>query len=191
MAEDRLLHDDVLNLVAQLQKLLKVINHSDPTAQELKHTLYRKYRRQLANSAERFKRRYHWNEFQHLLTKIIADPSDPATMESRNMINQKLLNDFEQQFIVRPAFSEFNPPDPDEVKERIRARQFRQQIKAQQEAAANKCYNREDIMNMARDSQQKRQASHNLQKIIAACKKIDLRKLEDSLQQYLITREKP
>jgi len=191
MEENCLLQKDILSLMAQLQKLLKVIHHSDPTAEELKHVLYQKYRSHLASSAARLRRRFHWNEFQRFFTMVTTDTDGLFSLESRDIIVRKLLKDFEAEFVNRLQLNELKPPDPKELKRQIRSRQILKEVRAMRSAEAEKPYDREMIMDMVQATQRRRKARSDLQKIVAAFKKVDPEKLEIKINQSLKPDGKP
>ncbi len=55
MGEIARYHSEVDSLALQLEKLLKVINHSDPSAEKMKHVLYKKYKSNLTHLAHDIK----------------------------------------------------------------------------------------------------------------------------------------
>ncbi|NQU65498.1 MAG: hypothetical protein HQ517_14610 [SAR324 cluster bacterium] len=176
--------DDINSLSSQLQKLLKVIRHPDPSADALKHLLYDKYQKHLATIARQIKGRFHWCDFhQYLLLQ--TDPNESFTeSESQEVIRKKLINDFEKEFIGKQVLTEFTSPDPTEIRLQ---REFRKKSKVHKAnlAAAEAQYSKESIMEMVQTKQQQRQAHSDLQSLIEAIKKIDPHKLEQKISQSL------
>ena len=64
---------DIISLASQLEKLMKVINHSDPSAKELKHQLHRKYQQNVAAVADQIKGRFQWDEIKKSIHALFKD----------------------------------------------------------------------------------------------------------------------
>jgi|APSaa5957512622_1039677.scaffolds.fasta_scaffold70341_1 hypothetical protein len=164
---------DIVSLVAQLEKLMKVINHSDPSAKELKHLLYQKYQQNVTIVAERIKGRYLWEDIKKSIYGLFND--EVLEFEDgivRDKILKKLLKDFEEEFVSTPNWQEFSEPDPIQLKQRIRNRQLKKSRKQDQQNEAS-----------VKLSYRQRHAKGELQKVIDAINRIDPKKLEKKISK--------
>lgn len=176
--------DDIYSLTSQLQKLLKVIRHPDPSASALKHLLYDKYQTHLITIARQIKGQYLWDDFRDFLLSQIH-PNDTSTIgESQEVVRKKLINDFEKEFVAKPVLAEFTSPDPMEIRRQRESRQRKKALKANR-ASVEEQYSKEKIMEMVQVKQQQRQAHSELQSLIEAIRKIDPQKIEKKIKQSL------
>jgi len=160
---------DITSLVSQLEKLMKVINHSDPSAQDLKHLLHRKYQQNIAAVADQIKGRFLFEDIKEYIQTLFRNhvfEIDDGTV--REKILKKILIDFEEEFISRPQWQEFSEPDPAQVKERIKHREQKKAQKQQNDASVKMSY-------------RQRHAKGELQKVIDAINRLDPKKLEKKI----------
>ncbi|MBU2647437.1 hypothetical protein KKI24_22210 [bacterium] len=179
---------DINSLASQLQKLLKVIRHSDPSANELKYLLHDKYQNHLTSIAREIKERFLWDDFREYLLSQTDPNQSEIPDESQTVIRRKLIKDFEKQFIARQVLPELDPPDPEEIRRKRLARKKRKIIKANQ-ATTEKQYSKEKIMEMVQATQKKRRARFELQSLIEAIRKIDPRKIETKISQSINSKD--
>lgn len=176
--------DDINSLASQLQKLLKVIRHSDPSAEELKHLLHEKYQDHLSSIAREAKERFSWEEFcKFLRSQTTPDRSD-VLGENSAVIQKKLISDFEKRFVARQVLNEFSPPDPEEIRRQRELRRRRKEYRARQ-AEAEKQFSKEQIIEMVQTTRKQRQARSELQSLIQAIRKIDPQKIESKISQSI------
>ncbi len=178
---------DINSLASQLHKLLKVIRHSDPSASELKHLLYDKYRKHLVTIAQQVKEHYQWDDFRdYLLSQTDLNGSQPFD-DSEQVIKNKLINDFEKEFVAKHVLAEFSSPDPEIIRQQREIRKRRKAIKANRVLAEER-YSKEKIMEMVQAKQKQRQGRSNLQNLIEAIRKIDPQKIENKISQSIETK---
>lgn len=176
--------NDIESLAAQLQKLLKVIRHSDPSADELKHQLHRKYQNHLSRIASQVKERFLWEDFRGFLVAEVKTAIGEGAGENRSAIQKKLISDFEKQFIERPVLHEFSPPDPIEIQRRRELRRKRKAYLERQSKAQNQ-FSKHEILEMVQTTRQQHQARSKLQSLISAIRKIDPVKIETKINQSI------
>lgn len=176
--------DDINSLTSQLQKLLKVIRHSDPSAEEMKHLLHKKYQNHLSAVARKAKERFLWTDFRNFLVSQVNPEVQSIPGEHSAAIRKKLIGDFEKQFIDRQVLNEFTPPDPQEIKQQRELRKRRKAYLARQ-AEAEKPYSKDEIMEMVTKTRQQRQARNELQGLIEAIRKMDPEKIENTITQSI------
>jgi len=175
---------DINSLASQLHKLLKVIRHSDPSASELKHLLYDKYRKHLVTTAKQVKEHYQWDDFRdYLLSQADLNGSQPFD-DSEQVIKKKLVNDFEKEFVAKHVLAEFSSPDPEEIRRQREIRKREKAIKANR-VQTEEPFTKEKIMDMVQAKQKQRQGRSNLQSLIAAIRKIDPQKIEIKISQSI------
>ena len=108
--------DQVISLALQLSKLLKVIRHSDPTAQSKTELLFKKYKENLAQVAKIYTNKMPWFEFQKMIQLLMDHPDLTLEKEEKSAIVTRLLKDFEEFFVHKPTLTEFEKPDVKSVK---------------------------------------------------------------------------
>lgn len=184
MATLSLYKDDLTSLASQLQKLLKVIRHSDPSAVEMKHLLHDKYQDQLSSVAKQAKQEFPWDEFRKYLQSLVSPEQIDINTEYVAAIRTKLINDFEKQFVAKQVLDELTPPDPKEIRRQQEIRKRRKAYLARKAEAENS-YTKEQIMEMVQITRQQRQARSELQSLIDAIRKMDPQKIENRLTQSI------
>lgn len=172
--------NDINNLASQLEKLLKVINHSDPSAEKMKHVLYNKYKTQLDTIADNIKRSTSWTEFYTFLLSQKKENNLPVAKENEQLILKKLIKDFEDLFIERHQLSELSPPEPTDVRQKERIKRIRKQIRTNRKAKA-KIYPKDDIIEMVQMKNKEKQGKKSLDKLIKAINKVDPNKIDKHL----------
>ena len=159
---------DIISLISQLEKLMKVINHSDPSAKELKQLLYIKYQKNVADVADQIKGRYLWDDIKEMIHTIFQNnylEIDDRMVQDK--IRNKLLKDFEDEFISKPQWQEFSAPDPMKIQQRIQSRKMKKEQKQNLQNDAS-----------VKLSTKQRHAKGELQKLIDAINRLDPQKLE-------------
>ncbi|MCP4757494.1 MAG: hypothetical protein GY866_42080 [Proteobacteria bacterium] len=197
--------EDIHSLAAQLEKLLKVIRHSDPSAEELKHLLHQKYHRNLTVLAKNLKARFLWDDLRNYILNLKRDKDLKISGDNKETILKKLLKDFEGEFVSKQVLMEFSAPDPRIIQKRVEARRRLKEEKERREReeqerrereekakhqASTTEYSKESIMDMVQTTQKQRNARANLQKMIDAINRLDPQKLETRINQLAKVREK-
>jgi len=175
---------NILILASKLEKVIKVIKHSDPTAQTKKNLLYNKYKQNLNYLAEEFKQLYLWEDVKEFLEKTLLNSSSKIDSDNLKLIKNKLINDFESEFIEKPVLEELAPPDPALLNKKILKRKKKKAIVEKKEIFVEK-YDKEKIMDMVKSTQKKRQGKLQLQSIINAIKKIDPEIIESKITNLM------
>jgi hypothetical protein len=168
-------HSDIDALAALLEKLLKVINHSDPSAKNMKVVLYEKYKTRLSELSAEIKQTTSWSVFYAYLNDLLSSDSLPISEESKETVVAKLMKDFESEFIVKHELSEFSPPDPIDTSQRDRLRKIRKQIRNNRKYQHNS-FDTRDIVDLMHHKVQQKTAKNSLEKLVKAFNKIDLSK---------------
>jgi len=172
--------EEILSLAGQLGKLLKVIRHSDPSAEELKHLLYKKYQQRLADLVKKTKTQFEWIEFRDFVNDLLKNNKFSGFDDNNNVILNKLLKDFENKFVEKQVLTEFTPPDPEHIRKIIKSRQKNKSLsKNRPEETIN--YQTDDIMEMIEYTQKRRQAKASLEKLVNAVKKLNPQSLEQKI----------
>ncbi len=166
-------HSDIDTLATLLEKLLKVINHSDPSAKNMKVVLYDKYKARLSTLAEEIKEIFSWSVFYSYLNELFSNNSLSINEDSTETVVKKLIKDFENEFVVRHELSELSPPDPVDTRQRERIRRIRNQIRKNRRTQSNAPIG-VDIIEMMQQKVQQKTAKSSLDKLVKAFSKIDL-----------------
>jgi hypothetical protein len=175
---------DINSLASQLQKLLKVIRHSDPSAEEMKRLLHEKYQGHLESVAKQAKEQFLWVEFRKFLMSFINPENTDILIENATAIRKKLVNDFEKQFVAKQVLNELAAPDPDDIRRQRELRKRRKAYLARQ-AEAEKPYSKEEIMDMVQTTRKQYQAKSELQNLISAIRRMDPQKIENKISQSI------
>lgn len=192
-------HTEIVYLSNLLEKLLKVIRHSDPTADQRKKVLYRKYKTLMERLSLKLRNSKSWEEIRYYLMQLQSDPNIGSDEETRKIVIEKLLKDLEEKFYVRPKLTEFAPPSSSKInpkpKSIHRPTPPRQSSPEEEEEddldtlEPQKSFTKEDLMEMAVSAQQKQQARQDLGRLVEAIRnKIDPEKLEKKIELYQKTR---
>lgn len=176
--------ENVCILASKLEKVIKVMKHSDPTAKSKKNVLYHKYRQNLNDIAEEFKQFYQWEDVKNFLEKTLHEYSSKIDGDNRDIIKKKIIGDFESEFIAKPVLKELKPPDPTLLNKKVLSRKKKKAIKEKKAFSVEK-YDRDKIMDMVKSTQKKRQGQLQLQSIINAIKKIDPEKIENKINNLI------
>lgn len=170
-------HPKIEALAFQLEKLLKVINHSDPSAEQIKHQLYEKYKRNLSLLISELKTSTSWFEVNRYLDSLRATDILTIEEETREIVVNKLIKDFEDAFIVRHQLSELTPPDPVDSYQQRRLKRIRKQIRTNRQRHTSPLKTT-DLGDMIMLKNQQKTAKQNLDRLIKAFNKIDLQKAD-------------
>ncbi|OGH00528.1 MAG: hypothetical protein A2600_01505 [Candidatus Lambdaproteobacteria bacterium RIFOXYD1_FULL_56_27] len=100
----------LLTFANQLSKLLKVINHSDPSAASMKKPLYEKYKQALADFHDEVAELITWPELQRLLNGLPESPGYALDEVSGPVVLAKLKKDLQEKFVVPHQLTEFDSP---------------------------------------------------------------------------------
>lgn len=175
---------DYIELLAmQLDKLLKVIKHSDPTAESKKVLLYKKYQENLELLVNRIKDDYSWQEIQY----IINDHSNSVAkieQESRRIVLQKIKKDLEKYFIETHVLPEFNASETSQ-KRKKRIKKVGTKNKAPFTDKYRKHYTKESILDMVQMTQKQVAARSVLKHVIAKFNKLNPDRFESKINEFL------
>ena len=170
--------DQVISLALQLSKLLKVIRHSDPTAQSKKELLFNKYKENLAQVAKVYCNEMLWTEFQKMIQLLLDHPNLTLEKEEKSVIVTRLLKDFEEFFVHKPKLTEFKKPDVKTVKYVDRS-----QRASKEKSSQKKMYTRENIREMLIKTQRRRFAAAELKEVINKLNKLGPENLERKIKE--------
>lgn len=173
-------HTSIDTLAVQLDKLLKVINHSDPSADHMKHVLYNKYKAQVSEVAEAVKKQLSWSVFYEYLTGLLKKESLSIPPENQTVIIKKLIRDFEDIFVVKHQLDEFTEPEPVDTQQQSRLRKIRKQIRTNRKKKEPEV-NHRDLYEMMQQKHQQKAAKKNLDRLIKAMNKINPNEIEEKI----------
>lgn len=142
----------------------------------MKHVLYNKYKSKLSQVAEEIKLSISWSVFSRYLNGLYSDHTLSVTVESRQIVINKLIKDFEDQFIIRHRLSEFTP-DPIDQDQKERIKKIRKQIRNNRKIQVTNL-KADDIVDMIQLKFQQKTAKKNLEKLVKAFSKIELPETE-------------
>jgi hypothetical protein len=159
-------------LAGQLGKLLKVINHSDPSADTVKHLLYDKYKQSLSDLVEEIKTDTSWSSFHFFLADLFKSDISNVEEEIKEIVTRKLMRDFESAFITRHKLSEFSAPEPGDQVQKERIRAIRKQIRNNRKQQ-EKIIPMMDLREMVQTKNQEKKGKSSLDKLVQVFNKID------------------
>ncbi|MBT4289527.1 MAG: hypothetical protein HOD92_19555 [Deltaproteobacteria bacterium] len=170
-------------LAMQLEKLLKVINHSDPTAASKKVLLYNKYQENLELLVNNLKTDYSWQELQHL---IKDQPEITAKIESENKkgVIQKITKDLEKYFIEEHVLPEFTASNQFQKSKKTIKKPIRKN-KAPVVDKYKKHYTKESILDMVQMTHKQVAARSVLKQVIAKFNQINPDRFESKINEFL------
>lgn len=175
MAELSHFQPDIESLAQQLEKLLKVINHSDPSAEKIKHALYEKYKKHLSIFIIDIKQNASWPEINRFLGFVFETNSVSISLDFRETIKNKLAKDIEESFITRHRLSELTPQEKINHNQRERLKKIRKQIRNNRKNRAASLPV-DDLADMLHYKHQTKTAKQNLDKLVKAFSKIEISK---------------
>lgn len=170
-------HSDIEALALQLEKLLKVIKHSDPSAAQIKHLLYEKYKQKIAELAKEIRQATSWYEFNRYLDSLLLPDMLSVADDAREIVVKKLVKDFEAVFIERHQLSELSPPEPSDTRQRERIKKIRKQIRNNRKHQ-HPTFNTDDLSDMFLYRHQQKTGKKSLDRLVKALSKIDLQKVD-------------
>ncbi len=175
-------HEAIHSLANQLEKLLKVISHSDPSADRMKHVLYDKYKENLSNLAEELKAVFSWSALLEYLNRLKKLESLLVSPDQRETIVNKLIKDFEGEFVLKHELSEFSTPNPVNSRQKERLRRIRKQIRNNRKSN-EQIQVQNSLFEMVQFKNQQKAAKSSLTKLVKALNKINPQKLEAQVNQ--------
>ncbi len=179
--------DAVVSLALQLEKLLKVINHSDPTAESKKRLLYHKYLQNVEQFAGVLGERYLWQDIRNFVREA-SRRKIPVSNEVRELIFNKILKDLENELVVKPPLQEFTG-EKRTLRQR-RAKKGGRQKAPERREANSKHYTRESIMELVQLTQRQVLARANLREIVAKMRELNPERIDRKIQQYIRRQKK-
>lgn len=171
MTDIKIFHDDICSLVALLEKLLKVINHSDPSANRMKLVLFDKYKKKITSVAGEIKMSFSWEILNRYLERSDKNGTFAISPENRTVILNRLRRDFEEEFYTKQVLDEFTQEEPVRDPQQDRIRKIRKQIKKNRKIQS-KPFVEEDFSEMIRFRNNQREARRSLDKLVRALNKI-------------------
>ena len=173
-------------LAQQLEKLLKVIKHSDPTAKVMQKTLYSKYLSNVEQLARLLRGSYLWQDIRDYIESLQGNQGFPVDRDVQEIILKKLTSDLENQLTIKPEFSEFSPvakPRTRRKSKKIKAKNL--PLKEMPRSKDPPIYTRENLMEMVHLSQQQRKARADLRMIIERINQLDPERIEIKINQHI------
>ncbi len=164
-------------LAGQLGKLLKVINHSDPSADTVKHVLYDKYKSTLSAMAAEIKTHTSWSSFNLYLEELKKGNRLILEDGIKEVVYRKLIKDFEDEFITRHKLAEFAAPNPENQIQKERLRRIRQQIRSNRKKQKNPLP-ANDIGELFRIKNREKKAKSSLDKLVKVFNNLDPKRFE-------------
>ncbi len=175
-------------LATQLEKLLKVINHSDPTAEEKKRLLFSKYKINLSITANQTKSKFQLEEIHHFIRSLSLSNNFPVADDVKEIIINRLLKDFESEFITKQVLTEFIPPDSHQIMQKARINKIRKTIQKNRKQQP-RTYSREMLMDMVQLKDKQRDAKRSLSKLVNVMNKINDEAMESTIKQFINEKE--
>jgi len=100
----------LLTFANQLGKLLKVIHHSDPSAEAMKKPLYKKYQQALDEFFEMNQDMVPWGEMQRLVAGLRTMKEFTLDREIGSVVLRKLSKDLQEKYTEPHELTEFSKP---------------------------------------------------------------------------------
>ena len=171
-------------LALQLEKLLKVINHSDPTAENKKILLHEKYQHKTHWLAENCKHVFAWQDLKISIYDH-AEKNWDITPVNLRVIRNKIIKDLEQAFIEKPKFEEFSVSEHARIQQQIKQKKLKLKKQRAIQAGKPKRYTKESIMEMVQVNQRQRAARIHLRDLISRINELNPEKLEVQIKHFL------
>ncbi|PCI27573.1 MAG: hypothetical protein COB67_08255 [SAR324 cluster bacterium] len=181
MNEIKSFQKELLALANSLDKLLKVIHHSDPTAKSKQQLLYQKYQQRMLLLGKQLKQSFSWKEVCERLKELPKNSDFTASEESCDVIIRKLTKDFEKEFITKPVLQEFpSSPSPKPRKKKAQPLKKKKPFPA---TPHQQHYTQDSLMELIHFTKQQHQAKKDLLKLVEAIKRIGPDKIEQKINQ--------
>lgn len=173
-----------INTIAHtLEKLSKVINHSDPTADVKKRELFAKYKQRVQELGRYLKNNFHWDEVK----KRIMENQGEFTIskELRGTIVKKILSDLEEAFVEKHVLTEFEKPSLQPRRKKNKKRPPTPKRDIPEIKAEDRVFTRDSLMEMVKLTSKQREARSKLQNLIDKINDLGPKKMEDRIKKYL------
>ena len=175
--------DAVVSLALQLEKLLKVINHSDPSAESKKKLLYAKYLKDIKRFAEFVGGRYLWQDVQAFI-RGLSNRKIPVADEVKEMIFGKILKDLENELSMKYTLQEFTEREPTFRRRRTKKRKKNLETPGPSWQKP-KHYTKDSIMELVQLTQKQVLARASLREFIAKVRKLNPDRIDSKIHQYI------
>ena len=174
---------EINNLAHTLEKLSKVINHSDPTAESKKRELFSKYKYRVQEIGRSLKNNFHWEEVKKQIEGYQQEIT--VSKDLRNTILRKILSDLEQEFIEKHVLTEFAQPTKQLRRKKNKKRSPVVKRDVPEIKPEDRVFTRDSLMEMVKLTTKQREARTKLQNLIDKINNLNPDKLEDRIKKYL------
>ena len=178
---------ELFSLASLLNKLYKVTQHPDPSAEQKKKLLYKKYRNRVQILGEQIKLDYSWHELAELIKKLPIQKKLSTTSRMQISISKRLAKDFELFFITRQKLEELKSTGS---KRNTKKKSPTTHKKMAPVPPANGIYTKESLKELVHHTKQQHLARKNLAQLVDVIKKIGPDKLEKKINE-VSSRAKP
>jgi len=164
----------LLTFANQLGKLLKVIHHSDPSAEAMKKPLYKKYQQALDEFFEMNQDMVPWAEMKRLVQGLRTLDEFTLDREIGSVVLKKLTQDLQDKYTEPLELNEFTavPPRP-----RPKAQRQKSVVTPPKPTGPDP----ELLIQMAQLDQRQQQAANSLKGMIDAINRLDPSFLEKKI----------
>lgn len=184
MAHPQNYFEEINYLAHILEKLSKVINHSDPTAENKKKELFSKYKHRVQELGRYLKINFHWEEVKRNI--MTSYQKLMISQDLQSVILKKILSDLEQEFIEKHILEEFEKPSqrPQRRKKSVikKASTKRDIPEIKPE---DRIYTKDSLLEMVKLTSRQRDARSKLQNLVDKINELNPDKIEDRIIQYL------
>lgn len=177
------IENQILPLAGILDKLWKIIQHSDPSASQKKRVFYEKYNEKLIKIAKDLKLTFQWDDIQHALNNATAD-SISVSPDHLDLIRKKLTKDLSDAILQKHELPSFEKPDPSVRKPREKMTVKRQRMFKKQDLEQEP-YTRETLMDMVQQTKSAVKAKKELEQVIQKIRQIGPEIIEAKIKKLI------
>ena len=180
--------DAVVSLAQQLEKLLKVINHSDPTADSKKKLLHAKYQQNIKRFSAIIKEQHTWKEIHDYIQRL-SKQKLPLADGVKEVIIRKILNDLESEFITKHELTEFSSTERKFQRKRTKKSRNKPTPEPSVPQEPSR-YTKESILELVQMTQKQVIARANLREFITKINDLNPDRFDDKIQNYIRKQKK-
>ena len=174
--------EEILLLASILDKLWKIIHHSDPSADEKKSLFYEKYMNKIERIANKLLIVCSWEEVQKEINTILSEHRNLFEKENLQVIEKKLKKDFQSFYVKKPVFQEFKQEKKSSefIKPRAVKRKY-PPLKKKEDAA----FTKDSLMDMVKLNKEQRKAKNDLMRVVEKIREIGPEKIEKRINSLM------
>lgn len=175
--------EEIRSLAHILEKLSKVVKHSDPTAEAKKKELFSKYKFRVQELGRYLKNNVSWDVVKKEIHQFHQEIS--LSKELHVTIIKKILTDLEAAFIEKHKLTEFEKPSPVRKRKKRKKPIPSKKRDVPEIKREDRVFTRDSLMEMVKLTSKQRDARQRLQALVNKINTLNPDKFEQQIKKYL------